>query len=55
MSEIVVQKNTMKRQMTMEKEQNTVSLDMADNKEDRTDRISMPGAKKRINSDFIEP
>ena len=54
MSEIVVQKNTMKRQMTMDKEQALGSLDMAE-KEDRTDRISMPGAKKRINSDFMEP
>lgn len=43
----------MKRQMTMEQEQDKTSLDMP-RKEDRDDRISMPGAKKRVNSGFIE-
>lgn len=39
--------------MTMKQEQQD-GLEMAE-QADQDDRISMPGAKKRINSDFIEP
>jgi len=56
-SDIVVSKiKTMKRQMTMkpEDEQQDGGLEMPD-QADQDDRISLPGAKKRINSDFIEP
>ena len=54
LSAYVAENKTMKRQMTMEQEQDNKSLEMP-NQQDREDRISMPDAKKRINSDFIEP